>query len=199
MNNQLLMICNPYWLILESAVNNNNICLRDDECTNRVRLAAAQTGQTDDAIQVITLTTKSMMWSVIQVQNQLSSFTSELGWINKSWTCSINWPVVQTRANNDKDVSINYNSSIYPLTPVQLLARITEDWKKNHARLAQINKKYFFLTHSRKLRNILYSHDASSLPVISIDDFRGLLMTHLLKRHVEEHILGSIVVGKCDS
>lgn len=77
------------------------------------------------------------MWSVIQVQNQLSSFTSELGWVKKSWTCGINWPVVQTGANKDKDVSINYNSSIYPLTPVQLLARITEDWK-NHAHLAQM-------------------------------------------------------------
>lgn len=134
MNNQLLMIFSPYWLILESAVNNNNTSLRDDECANRVRLAAAQTGQTDDAIQVITLMTKSMMWSVIQVQNQLSSFTSELGWIKKSWTCGINWPVVQIGANNDKDVSINYNSSIYPLTPVQLLATITEDWKKKSSR-----------------------------------------------------------------
>lgn len=77
------------------------------------------------------------MWSVIQVQNQLSSFRSELGWVKKSWTCGINWPVVQTGANNDKDVSINYKSSIYPLTPVQLLARIIEDWK-NHGQLAQI-------------------------------------------------------------
>lgn len=60
-------------------------------------------------------------------------------------------------------------------------------------------RKLFFLTYSRNLRNILSSRDASSLPVISIDEVRGLLMTHLLKRHVEEHILGSIVVGKCDS
>lgn len=37
--------------------------------------------------------------------------------------------LVQTEANNDKDVSIKYNSSIYPLTPVQLLSdpRMTED------------------------------------------------------------------------
>lgn len=62
------------------------------------------------------------MWSVIQVQNQLSSFANELRWANKGRTCSVNWPVVQTEANNDKDVSINDNSSIYSLTPSQGLS-----------------------------------------------------------------------------
>lgn len=38
-NRRLVMICSPYWLILESAVNNNNASLRDDERANRVRLA----------------------------------------------------------------------------------------------------------------------------------------------------------------
>lgn len=75
--------------------------------------------QTDEAIQV---TTPTVMWSVTQVQNQWSSFANELQWASKGRTCSANWPVVQTEANNDKDVSIDYNSSIYPLTPVATLS-----------------------------------------------------------------------------